>query len=211
MGCINEFAFDQQKKSSSAKKSYLLPFFIIQLLISVILVFFLALSLDNQGNVGILARYIRDQALTPANSWLDFQEVLPVSLDMGKSEAKPCFLLPVYGLTVRDFALRDDKISSQSAILIQGSPDDPVICTADGQINQISRVDEYYEVEILHANGFISKSGGLKTVNVSQKQQLKAGDILGNLGMEPLNFQLWQNNKLQDPFIWLFPENNNAV
>ncbi len=207
MGSINEFAFqeERQRRAPQGRPPRRPSRLLGQVVVSLILFVAVWQLAPTQGVLGQYARRLCQEGLAPANSWLDLEEVLPVF--QGEA-AVPTFVLPLSGVVVRDFALQRDDAEAQATVIIRGEVGQSVQCAADGQVTFVSQVDGLYRVEVSHAQGFRSVYSGLQEATVRQKDDVRAGQVLGTVGESPLSFSLWQDDRPQDPLLWLFmPEN----
>lgn len=197
MGSINDFTRPQftdtlpKRKKRGSKRIIL----VVQLVASCLLVLFVWSFWGNSGLLGEYARYIRNDGLSMADSWLPFDEVLPAAAKLGDV---PDFSAPLSGVVVKDF-------SASNSVLIQGSQGEFVKASAQGTVMDISSLDSgYYALEIDHGNAYRTVYANLEQVSVIKGQVVEKGAELGLLGTSPLAFMLKNGDLPLDAVEYIF-------
>jgi septal ring factor EnvC (AmiA/AmiB activator) len=100
-----------------------------------------------------------------------------------------------------------DTYIFNAGIKIQPFPesvDKSVKAISDGTVGYVGNIYPYGNTVIIsHGGGYYSVYSGLKSVKVSLNAQVAKGDIIGELGEEPLYFEFRVNGKPVNPLEWL--------
>lgn len=103
--------------------------------------------------------------------------------------------------------LRGVEVDNQG-IDIQTNQDESVKSVFDGTVATVAFVPGMNSVVIVKHGDYFTLYARLKKVNVRKGQNLKAGDVVGevftdNNGISEIQFQVWKNNQKLDPEKWL--------
>ncbi|WP_262695312.1 M23 family metallopeptidase [Kordiimonas aquimaris] len=108
------------------------------------------------------------------------------------------------------FGSRIDPIkkvrSRHYALDLSGWPGEPIMATAPGKVVKSGSVWPYGNmVEIDHGNGFRTRYGHMRKLNVKKDEEVKLGQQLGEMGSTGrvtgthVHYEVWFNGKVIDP------------
>ena len=99
------------------------------------------------------------------------------------------------------------KLPFNNGISIATSPSSDVIAVFDGLVKQIVVMPGYNQCVLVQHGNYFSFYCKLKTTSVKVGQKIKIGQVLGQVdeinGETQLYFQIWENQKPQNPEAWL--------
>lgn len=103
--------------------------------------------------------------------------------------------------------LKGVEVDNQG-IDIQTNKDEVVKAVFDGTVATVAFVPGMNSVVIVKHGDYFTLYARLKRVNVRKGQEIKTGDIVGevftdNNGISEIQFQVWKNNQKLDPEKWL--------
>jgi len=124
---------------------------------------------------------------------------------------KAKFEWPVKGKIVSYYGKQKHEVLDtymfNAGIKIQPLPDSidkDVRAISDGTVGYVGNIYPYGNTVIIsHGGGYYSVYSGLRSIRVSLDAQVAKGEIIGELGEEPLYFEFRVNGKPVDPLEWL--------
>ncbi len=128
-------------------------------------------------------------------------------------EVKGYLLPPVQGEVVRFFGLERDPVTGEEVyepgITISAPPGTPVRAPYGGRVVRVSSVrGKGFVVFIDHGYHFLSVIGGLGKVRVTLGEEVKTGEVIGEVGALPFGpegvyYELRYKDRPRNPLDWL--------
>lgn len=159
------------------------------------------------STLGVMARNFITSSLSPQNDWMPaIQEVL--SLSSGDVNTSEQMVLPVSGIVVQNFGWGTDGVNKEQiwhgGIDIKGQKVQPVKAAAAGVVQDISGDPvKGYQVTIKHNQELTSIYGNLARIMVSQDQQIRQGEQIGETGKIEVHFEIRVKGTPVDPLDYL--------
>lgn len=142
--------------------------------------------------------------------WPFFSSPQPVATRPGNSQTAGSLPLPVSGQVVRNFGMTVDPVDNlerfHSGIDIAAPVGSEVRAVQDGKVKKLGDSPELGKYVLIdHGQGSYTLYGQLARASVSEGQDIKAGQAIGEVGNSGdvagggLHFELRENEKLVDP------------
>ncbi|MDQ0338806.1 murein DD-endopeptidase MepM/ murein hydrolase activator NlpD [Caldalkalibacillus uzonensis] len=123
-------------------------------------------------------------------------------------------IMPTNGRITSPFGWRNDPFTGQrrmhNGIDFANKLGTPIYATADGTVTFAGRNGGYgKQVRINHGNGYMTSYSHLHSIKVSQKEQVKKGDIIGEMGSTGrstgvhLHYEIHLNGQPINPFPYI--------
>jgi murein DD-endopeptidase MepM/ murein hydrolase activator NlpD len=117
---------------------------------------------------------------------------------------------PVAGWLSSSFGSRKDPFTDRNdfhpGLDISADYGHPVLATGDAVVTQAGRNGAYGNMVMLdHGFGIVTRYGHLSKISVTERQQVKRGDVIGFVGSTGrstaphLHYEVWMNGRLANP------------